>query len=124
MQAPTKKHITTPWNQAHQAIQSAYLSTPTVFDRTCPRRDSDMNRIAARAHHIGPAQFEMNVNAPTKGIEYELIPLYAFDKSIDDNELEFPRAKNETCCIHKHVIANHRSSAFDFSSNNLCPSKS
>jgi hypothetical protein len=66
----------------------------------------------------------MNVSAPTRGIEYDDIPLYAFERSIDESELLFPSAKNDKCCIQRQLIAKNEVSPSDRPSNHFCASKS
>ena len=42
---------------------------------------------------MGPAQLPTNVKVPTAVTLYPLIPLYAFDRSIEEIALEPPKAK-------------------------------
>jgi hypothetical protein len=65
----------------------------------------------------------MKVNNPTRGIEYDDMPLYAFERSIEDSELEFPSAKKETCCIQREVNCSHWGSALDDSRDRRWSSK-
>src|SRR5208282_6825860 len=41
---------------------------------------------------------------------------------MEEREFEFPRAKKDTCCIHKQLIANHLLSIFAVSNPHLCAS--
>ena len=47
----------------------------------------------------------MNIKIPTSITLYLPRPLYAFDKSTEEIELEPPNAKNVTCCIIRDVMA-------------------